>query len=180
MKAAIETSAANAQSWSLVPRRASKTTRASSAGPTKFAMLKTTMYQRGRERSHSGKNAIVIAIAASAGGRIRTAAKIGASDKCEPWCFCLSAPTRCTTAMSGRRMQKASRWSLVISSGQPTKATPATVSQTTANSRAAAAGLSPPIVRSEPARIEQIVPERASLRIPISGDKWGFLDPSNE
>jgi hypothetical protein len=48
------------------------------------------------------------------------------------------------------------------------------------NSSAAAAGLSPPIVRSEPLRIELIVPERGSARIPISGDKTGLLDPSNE
>jgi hypothetical protein len=67
-----------------VARRASKTTQARSAGPTKLAMLKTTMYQRGREPTDSGKKASAIAIAASAGGRIRPAAKIGASERWEP------------------------------------------------------------------------------------------------
>ncbi len=51
MNAAIPAEAASAHAVSLVPPTASKHTRASRAGPTKLATLKTAMYQRGRERN---------------------------------------------------------------------------------------------------------------------------------
>jgi hypothetical protein len=81
MKAATATSAASAHARSVGPWRPSKQARARSAGPTKFATLKMTMYQRGRERTDSGKNATAIATAARTGGRISTAAKIGARER---------------------------------------------------------------------------------------------------
>ena len=82
--AAIPAEAASAQAVSPNPPTASKHARARSAGPTKFAMLKTPMYQRGRERTVSGTKAMTIASAVSAGGRSSAAAKIGASERCDP------------------------------------------------------------------------------------------------
>jgi hypothetical protein len=142
-KAAIPAEAASAQEVSPVPPTASKHAPARSAGPTKFAMLKTAMYQRGRERTVSGTKAMTIASAVSAGDRRSAAAKIGASERCDPWCFWRSAPTRCTAAMIGTRMAKVSQSSRATTAGIAVRAKPAIVSQTTANSKAAAAGLSP-------------------------------------
>jgi hypothetical protein len=54
-----------------------------------------------------------------------------------------STTTRCTAAMIGTRMAKVSQSSRAISAGIAVRAKPAMVNQTTANSKAAAAGLSP-------------------------------------
>jgi hypothetical protein len=101
------------------------------------------MYQRGLVRTVSGTNAMTMARAVSAGGRSSAAAKIGASERCEPWCFWRSAPRRWTAAMMGTRIAKVRQSPPSISTGRAKKAKPARVSQTTANSKAAAAGLSP-------------------------------------
>ena len=122
----------------------SKTARAASAGPTKFAALKTAMYQGTRVRIHSGMNAAAITAAARSGGRISAAVSIGASESAEPWCFSRSRESWWTNAIE--RQQDRERdpvGARRVESAASSATTVATVAQTTANSNAAAGALRP-------------------------------------
>ena len=160
---AIPASAPATQVPGLLSSTAWKIAPAASAGPTKFAMLKRTMYPGTRVRIHSGSNAAAIATAASSGGSSRAAANIGASETCDPWWYSRSCASRCTRPTTAMATANAIQSSVVIRSGGPRAIAVLTTVQTMTNSNAAAAALSPPggVLRRQPPSLRQAVGDAA-------------------